>query len=233
MKQTNLLLAALIILFPSLLFAQQKQIKGKVSDETGLGIPDASVSVKGTTIATITDAAGNFTITVPATITKVELRITHIGYPEQLVTVSGNEVSITMQKTAKSLDEVIVVGYGTQKKRDITGAVATFNTENLDERPVARVDQAMVGQMAGVRVKQTSGLPGRGFSVQVRGTGSIGANNEPLYVIDGFPLEVSRQNDNGGFTTGNPLDNLNPNDIESIQVSKRCLSCCYIWVERF
>ena len=98
--------------------------------------------------------------------------------------------------------------------------MATFNTENLDEHPVPRVDQAMVGQMAGVRVKQTSGLPGRGFSVQVRGTGSIGANNEPLYVIDGFPLEVSRQNDNGGFSTGNPLDNLNPNDIESIQVLK-------------
>ncbi len=220
MKQTTLLIAALIILLPSLLFAQQKQIKGKVLDETGMAIPDASVSVKGTTITTITDAGGNFTISVPETITKVELRITHIGYPEQLVTVSGNEVTITMQKTAKSLDEVIVVGYGTQKKRDITGAVATFNTENLDERPVARVDQAMVGQMAGVRVKQTSGLPGRGFSVQVRGTGSIGANNEPLYVIDGFPLEVSRQNDNGGFTTGNPLDNLNPNDIESIQVLK-------------
>jgi hypothetical protein len=152
---------------PSLLFAQQKQIKGKVSDETGMGIPDASVSVKGSTIATITDAAGNFTISVPESIKKVELRITHIGFPEQLVTVSGNEVSITMQRTAKSLDEVIVVGYGTQKKRDITGAVATFNTENLDERPVPRVDQAMVGQMAGVRVKQTSGLPGRG----VLGTG--------------------------------------------------------------
>jgi TonB-dependent SusC/RagA subfamily outer membrane receptor len=98
--------------------------------------------------------------------------------------------------------------------------MANFNAKDLDQRPIARVDQALVGQLAGVQVKQTSGTPGKGFSVQVRGSGSISASNEPLYVIDGFPLETSGQNASGGFSTGNPLDNINPNDIENIQVLK-------------
>src|SRR5690606_984070 len=107
--------------------------------------------------------------------------------------------------------EVVVIGYGTQRKADLTGSVATMKTDQLTERPIARIDQALVGQMAGVRVQQTSGIPGKGFRVQIRGTGSINANNEPLYVIDGFPLELSPQNATGDFATGNPLDNLNPN----------------------
>src|SRR5688572_26579226 len=218
MKRNAPLTLALLILLPALLLAQQRQIKGKITDESGAPVPDVSVGLKGNPAQTRSAADGTFAINTPAG--NVELVFTHVNYPEKTVMVSGDEVSVTLQQTSRQLDEVIVVGYGTQKKRDITGAVATFNAENLDERPVTRVDQALVGQMAGVRVKQTSGLPGRGFSVQVRGTGSIGANNEPLYVIDGFPLEVSRQNDGGGFSTGNPLDNLNPNDIESIQVLK-------------
>lgn len=220
MKKTAQLIVAFCILLPSIVMAQERHIKGKVSDEKNAPIPDVSVALKGGIVKTKTDFNGAFEITVPPSIKNVELIFTHVNYLEQTVPVSGNEVSLTLQQTSKQLDEVIVVGYGTQKKRSITGAVATFNADNLDERPITRVDQALVGQMAGVRVKQTSGLPGRGFSVQIRGTGSIGANNEPLYVIDGFPLEVSRQNDGGGFSSGNPLDNLNPNDIESIQVLK-------------
>src|SRR5699024_8213995 len=87
-------------------------------------------------------------------------------------------------------------------------------------RPLDRVDQALAGQMAGVRVKQTSGVPGKGYNIQIRGTGSITANNQPLYVIDGFPMEVSGQNSSGDFSGGNPMDNINPSDIESIQVLK-------------
>ena len=219
-KLAKIILAFILFLLPSFAMAQGKSIKGKITDETGAGIPDVTVTVKETTITTKTDANGNFVIIVPETVKNGELLFTHISYPNTTVKISGNEVTLILQKITKQLDEVIIVGYGTQKKKDITGAVATLNTENLDERPVLRVDQALVGQMAGVRVKQTSGLPGRGFSVQIRGTGSISANNEPLYVIDGFPLEVAAQNAGGGFSTGNPLDNINPNDIESIQVLK-------------
>src|SRR5205085_2174016 len=105
-------------------------------------------------------------------------------------------------------------------KKDVTGAVATFDAKNIEEKPIARVDQAMIGQMAGVQVRQQTGLPGSGFTILVRGTGSISAGTEPLYVIDGFPLDVNSQNTAGGYSNGNPLNNLSPDDIESIQVLK-------------
>jgi TonB-linked SusC/RagA family outer membrane protein len=133
---------------------------------------------------------------------------------------TSTQIDIDLVPDLMELDEVIVVGYGTQKRSDITGAVAQMEGDGLAERPITRVDQALVGQMAGVRIKQTSGMPGKGMQIQVRGTGSITANTEPLYVIDGFPLEASKQNTSGSYEAGNPLDNINPNDIESIQVLK-------------
>lgn len=195
-------------------------VSGKVTaQEDGSSLPGASIIIKGTTIGTVTDADGNYKITVPDL--QSILVFSSIGYAAQEIPVNGRTViDIALVTDITTLSEVMVIGYGSQKKADITGAVATFNTEQLTERPISRVDQALVGQMAGVRVKQTSGLPGKGFSVQIRGTGSITAGTEPLYVIDGFPLEVSSQNNSGGFATGNPLDNLNPNDIESITVLK-------------
>ena len=114
-----------------------------------------------------------------------------------------------------------MIGYGTQKKKNVTGAVSSFDARKLEERPIQRIDQALVGQLAGVTVKQTTGMPGKAFSVQVRGSGSISGGNEPLYVIDGFPLTPNSSNtSNGSYSTGNPLDNINPNDIESIQILK-------------
>ncbi len=129
-------------------------------------------------------------------------------------------INMKLSGDAKSLNQMIVVGYGTQKKANITGAVASYNAKDIQDRPLARADQALVGQMAGVQVKETTGVPGKAFSVQVRGSGSITAGNEPLYVIDGFPLSPASPNGTGAFTTGNPLDNINANDIESIQVLK-------------
>ncbi|GEO06094.1 SusC/RagA family TonB-linked outer membrane protein [Adhaeribacter aerolatus] len=195
------------------------QITGKVTSANGDALPGVTVLLKGTTTGATTTADGTYSISVPEA--AGTLIFSFIGFSSQEKTFSGpGTINITLSDDAKSLEEVVVIGYGTQKKAEITNAVATMSAEKLTERPIARVDQALVGQMSGVRVRQTSGVPGRGFSIQVRGTGSIGANNEPLYVIDGFPLEVSAQNAGGGFTTGNPLDNINPNDIESIQVLK-------------
>ena len=220
MKRKLLLFVVLIIvLLPLSIFAQQRQIKGMVTDDTGNGIADVTVSLKGTTNKTKTDLQGNFTITVSGK--TVTLVLTHVNFSERSVTVTGNEANVSLEKNTKLLDEVIVVGYGTQKKGSVTGAVSTLRNENLDERAITRVDQALVGQLAGVTVKQTTGVPGKAFSVQVRGSGSISGGNEPLYVIDGFPLSVNSSNTgNGSFTTGNPLDNINPNDIESIEVLK-------------
>jgi TonB-dependent starch-binding outer membrane protein SusC len=199
---------------------QMPTVSGRVtSKDEGVGLPGTNIIIKGTTQGTVTDSNGDFRIEVPSS--ESILIFSAIGFTSQEVVLNGRTtLNITMEPDITTLSEVVVVGYGTQKKADITGAVATFKTDQILERPLSRVDQALVGQMAGVRVKQTSGVPGRGFSVQVRGTGSITAGTEPLYVIDGFPLEPAQQNSSGAFVNGNPLDNINPNDIESIQVLK-------------
>ncbi|WP_324677470.1 TonB-dependent receptor [Hymenobacter sp. GOD-10R] len=195
------------------------QLTGRVVSAKDEGLPGVTVVVKGTTNGTTTGADGSFKLSVPET--GGTLVFSYIGYQTQERKFSGSEtLTIKLVEDTKALDEVVVVGYGTQKKGDVTGAIASFNAEKLQERPLARVDQALVGQLAGVQVKQTTGVPGRGFSVQVRGAGSITANNEPLYVIDGFPLEAASQNSSGRFGNGSPLDNINPNDIENIEVLK-------------
>ncbi|MBO0359122.1 TonB-dependent receptor [Hymenobacter sp. BT186] len=195
------------------------QLTGRVVSPTNEGIPGVTVVLKGTTRGTTTGADGSFTLAVPEG--GGTLVFSFIGFQTQERNFSGAEkLTIKLAEDTKSLDEVVVVGYGTQKKADVTGAIASFNAEKLEERPIARVDQALVGQLAGVQVKQTSGVPGRPFSIQVRGAGSISAGNEPLYVIDGFPLETVGASSNGRFGSGNPLDNINPNDIANIEVLK-------------
>lgn len=200
--------------------AQKRNIVGLVTDAvTGEGLPGVNIVLKSTKRGVSTDSKGTYRIEVPEG--DGVLVFSSVGYTNQEVNIGNrSSVNIALSSDIKSLDEVLVVGYGTQKKGNVTGAVASFNAKELDTRPIARVDQALIGQLAGVSVKQTSGTPGKGFSVQVRGAGSISASNEPLYVIDGFPLETSGQNASGGFSTGNPLDNINPNDIENIQVLK-------------
>ncbi|MCB0608950.1 MAG: TonB-dependent receptor [Lewinella sp.] len=197
----------------------QRAVTGIVTDaESNEPLIGVNVQVPGTASGTVTDADGAYTLILPEGATK--LSFSYVGFSTQELDINGRSAINCSLSSGAVLDEVVVIGYGTQKRGDVTGAVAKFDAEKLTERPIARVDQALVGQLAGVRVQQTSGIPGSGFSIQVRGTGSINANNQPLYVIDGFPLEVSEQNSSGGFGTGNPLDNMNPNDIESIEVLK-------------
>lgn len=224
MQLRSMLLYSLLLLTPFFSISQTNfKVSGKVSDDAGKPLQGATVQVKGTTTATATLTDGSFVINAPSG--NATLVITSIGFTDLEVAVNNRaNLSITMTSTAASLQDVVVVGYGTQKKRNVTGALATYNAANLDERPVLRLDQALVGQLAGVTVKQTSGGLGKGFQVQVRGTGSISAGNEPLYVIDGFPLATSNIDRNGVFSGGNPLDNLDPNDIESIQVLKDAAS---------
>jgi len=212
-------------------------VKGKVTDEKGVSIPGVTVKLVGsktlnatnangnsvTLVApspvTATDANGNYTLNVPDGTGSLEFSF--IGYITKTVPINGQSVvNVTLEESQKQLNEVVVIGYGTQKRGNVTGAQATLRNENLDERAITRVDQALVGQLAGVTVKQTNGTPGKPFSVQIRGTGSISAGNEPLYVIDGFPLSTATTNGAGNFASGNPLDNINPNDIENIEVLK-------------
>jgi TonB-linked SusC/RagA family outer membrane protein len=202
--------------------SQQKQSKitGTVIDsENGESLIGVSILIEGTNQGIVTDVNGKFSLTIPNP--NVILKITYLGYLEQKIALKGQtRIDIKLVRDVKNLNEVVVIGYGTQKKANVTSSVATFKNKNLDERAISRVDQALVGQMAGINVKQTTGVPGKAFSIQVRGTGSISAGNEPLYVIDGFPLSTASTNGAGNFATGNPLDNINPSDIESIQVLK-------------
>jgi TonB-dependent starch-binding outer membrane protein SusC len=197
-----------------------RTVTGKVLDENGRGIAGATVQVKGTAIGTTTGEDGSFLLQTPKG--KGPLVISYIGYDRQEVSIgSTGTLSVMMIAATKSLSDVLVIGYGTQSKRAVTGAISSFDARKLEERPIERIDQALVGQLAGVTVKQTTGIPGKAFSIQVRGSGSLSAGNEPLYVIDGFPLSNNSSNTaNGAYIGGNPLDNLNPNDIEHIEVLK-------------
>ena len=209
---------SVIFLISISMYAHEQTVTGTVKDANDVPLPGVNILIKGTNQGTQTDFDGNFSIKA----SKGDVIVfTYVGTKTIEKTVGVDDFSsITMESDSSELDEVVLVGYGNQKRSDITTAIATMSTENLDERPITKVDQALIGQMAGVRVKQTSGLPGAGFDIQIRGVGSISAGNQPLYVIDGFPLEPSGQSRGGGFSTGNPLANLNPNDIESIQVLK-------------
>src|SRR5687768_5948087 len=224
LQRVPILVLALMLFSHFTLNAQTRNVTGVVtSNEDGQPLPGTNIIVKGTTSGSVTDADGKYTIDLSSP--DVILIFTSIGYAPQEVSVGTRSViDVTLVADVTQLGEIVVVGYGNQKKSELTGAVATMGSEQIESRPLFRADQALVGQLAGVRVKQTSGLPGKGFSVEVRGVGTFSGVTEPLYVVDGFPLEVSAQNTSGGFTNGNPLDNINPNDIESITVLKDAAS---------
>ncbi|MDP2112633.1 MAG: carboxypeptidase-like regulatory domain-containing protein, partial [Bacteroidota bacterium] len=177
---------------------QTNKVSGKITDSAGGSLPGVSIVVKGTTNGTITNIDGEYSLSnVPANSAIV---FSFVGMKTKEVSIDGKSIiNVSLEEDAIGLEEVVAVGYGTVKKRDVVGASSSFRAENIDERPLVRIDQALVGQMAGVQVKQTSGALGKAFSVQVRGTGSISAGNEPLYVIDGFPLAAANPNSSGNY----------------------------------
>lgn len=180
-------------------------ISGKITDENGEGLPGASVVVKGSSKGTTSDIEGNYKLSIPEGTTIV---VSFVGYTTQEIIVGTQSiVDVKMELDAEQLEEVVVVGYGTQKKSDLTGSVASVSSEQLDQVPVTSIGRALQGQAAGVRVVQTSGQPGEGVIIRIRGGNSISGGNSPLFVIDGFPV------DNVG-------SDLNPTDIESIEILK-------------
>nr|WP_320057809.1 TonB-dependent receptor [uncultured Bacteroides sp.] len=191
------------------LLAQQKtQVTGKVSDSTGEPAIGASVIQKGTSIGTITDIEGNFSLFVSSGST---LQISYIGYVSQEIkAVSGRNLAIKLIEDTKALDEVVVVGYGTQKKSDVTGSVTSVSKDRLGRLPVTNVLQAVQGAAAGVTITQTSSIPGDAPDALVRGRNSINASSGPYVVVDGVPISKS----------GGTLNDINPNDIESMEILK-------------
>jgi TonB-linked SusC/RagA family outer membrane protein len=221
--RSSCIVFAMLLLTSTLAINAQSQnstitVTGKILDDAGKPLEAVTISIKNQTGNAISKADGSYSIVVGPNATLV---FTAVGFASQEVEVNNKtSISINLVPSSSKLDDVVVIGYGTQKKRNVTGAIASYDAKNLDERPIVRVDQALIGQMAGVIVKQTTGALGKGLSIQVRGTGSISAGNEPLYVLDGFPLDNATPNGSGNYANGNPLDNMNPNDIESVQVLK-------------
>ncbi len=184
-------------------------ISGRVTDTDGLPLVGATVEIKGTASATKTDASGNFSLDVASGQTLI---VSFIGYQSQEIQVENLSAPLTIQLIADDalLDEVVVVSYGTQKKREITGAISDIDADKLKDQPVGQLLNKLQGRLAGVQINQTSGTPGQGMSIKIRGAASIGAGNNPLYVIDGIPIV------GGAFGIGN----INPNEIENISVLK-------------
>jgi len=208
----------------------QTEISGTITDEDGVPLVGATVRGKGSVQGALTNEQGNYQVNLPETVSA--LLISYIGYETKEVSISGRtRIDVILVTSVSQLDEVIVTGYGRQVKRDVTGSIASLSTQKMKDLPVTSFENAIQGQLAGVQVTETSGEPGAGPSIRVRGIGSISAGNEPLYVIDGFPIsknvDLGVQGDNfrrgaGRFRapTQNPLGSLNPNDIESLQVLK-------------
>lgn len=206
---------------------RQKKVTGMVKDENGEAVIGASVVVKGTSVGTITDIDGNFSLDAPQ---NAVLTISYIGFLPQYLKV-GNETAynIILRENTQALDEVVVVGYGVQKKRDLTGAVSSVKMSDNPVTTVSSVSQVLAGKAAGLQVSTVSAQPGGGSTFRIRGaTSPTGGMNDPLIIIDGFPVNTSSSNDNGGIdggkyragTTDNLLASINPNDIESIEVLK-------------
>ncbi|MBC3786713.1 SusC/RagA family TonB-linked outer membrane protein [Spirosoma utsteinense] len=182
-------------------------VTGLITDERGEGLPGVSVAVKGSTRGTSSDNTGRYQLAVPGP--EAVLVFSYIGYARQELTVGNRQsLNVTLVADEQNLNEVVVVGYGTQRKSDVTGSLSSVTAKEIRAVPVTGVGQALQGRAAGVFVTQGSNAPGGGVTVRVRGGNSINAGNEPLYVIDGFPV----YNENG--------PNLNPNDIESMEILK-------------
>lgn len=200
-------------------FAQERRVTGRVTDAgNGEALPGATVLVKGTTRGTQTDAQGNYSLMVPAE--DNTLVFSFLGTTTQEINVGNRtQINVGLSNDARSLNEVVVVGYGTQQARDVKGSISTIKAADLNNVPVQSFEQALVGRAPGVQITQSSGKLGAGVQIRVRGAASISAGNDPLYVIDGIPITSQ---DAGTTTTEpySPLADIDPNDIESIDILK-------------
>ena len=210
-----------LMLVASAAFAQDRTITGTVTaKEDGSALPGVSIQVKGTKVGTQTGADGKFSIKVAQG--QSALTFSFIGFVPKTVTLgNGSNINVSLESDSKVLSEVVVVGYGTQSKKEITGSQSTVKAADIANAPILSPEQALQGRAPGVQVTQSSGTPGGGISVRVRGPSSIGASNQPLYIVDGVPINTGSytQLAAGGQLT-NSLGDINPSDIESLEVLK-------------
>ncbi|TDX12286.1 TonB-linked SusC/RagA family outer membrane protein [Flavobacterium sp. S87F.05.LMB.W.Kidney.N] len=222
----------LFLLLTSNFITAQVKVSGTVSDEKGLSIPGANVSVAGSKATVSTDFDGKYSIDVPANST---LLFSFIGFATQKVAVDGKStINVILKSNAEDLKDVVVIGYGTQRRKDVNSAISSVAAKDIENLKVASFDQMLQGKAAGVVVNSNSGEPGSNVSVRIRGVSSLTGTNEPLYVIDGVPISGDARNSstsgrnaagdsnfsNNGNITVSPLALINPSDIESIDILK-------------
>jgi len=206
------------------LASAQVKVTGTVSDNNGQPLVGVNILVKGVSQGTITDINGKYSINAAS---NAQIKFNYVGCNENIQNVNGRTVINVVMTESAALEEVVVVGYGQVKKRDLTGSVASFGADKLKDRPYGNALQSLSGQVSGVQITQSQGAPGMAPSIKVRGASSINAGTTPLYVIDGIPLEDNTIRSGDGSSSSsnlefnrNPLNNINPNDIESIEVLK-------------
>jgi len=205
---------------------QQKSISGKVVDEDGMALPGVTVVIPGTTTGTVTDMDGKFTLTIPED--AKNLSFSFIGYTTQVVPIGElTTFNITLKPEVTQLGEVVAVGYGVQRKSDLTGATDRLTVDDMNKSVATSPVEMMQGRVSGVNITQNSGEPGTGMTVRIRGSNSIRSGQTPLYVVDGVPLDNANITPDGGTAAGinqssklNPISFLNPDDIESIDILK-------------
>ena len=216
----------LFALIPFFVFSQSKIVTGTVNDENNLPLVGVNITVDNSNIGALTDFDGNYTISIPSNLPK-KLTFSYLGYTTQEIDVSGTDnMSIMMIPDLTQLEEVVVIGYGSVLKKDLTGALSTVEVEDEVANQSNSIDQLLQGRAAGVQVVQNAATPGAGISVKIRGTNSLRGNNEPLYVVDGVIISSAGEDvlpagvGNLGQESQNGLAGINPRDIESIQVLK-------------
>ncbi|MEO6548078.1 MAG: TonB-dependent receptor [Ferruginibacter sp.] len=216
MKQ-KLWMLMLLAIYAMAVNAQTQTITGHVADQDNRPLERATIQAVGTRLSVISNSQGVFSIDVPAT-TK-SLIISSVGYAQMEQPITGSTLEIVLKKADKNLDEVVVVGYGQSQKRSVTGAISKVGAKEIENQPVQSFESAIQGKAPGVVVENSSGKVGQGIKVRIRGTSSLSASSQPLYVIDGVPLTTASQSDINNEPT-NPLIDLNPNDIESVEILK-------------
>ena len=204
LKQIRIALVSIMLFFAASLSAQT--VKGTVIDNTGEPVIGASVFEQGVqSNGVATDIDGNFTLTLKGNSKK--LKISYIGMKTQIVNVAGKStVSVKLEDESNSLNDVVVIGYGTVKKKDLTGSVSSISAKDIANVPVSNVSEAMTGKLAGVNITTTEGSPDADIKIRVRGGGSISQDNSPLYIVDGFPVSS--------------ISDIAPSEIQTIDVLK-------------
>jgi TonB-linked SusC/RagA family outer membrane protein len=221
MKKNLLSLLLLSFLAFSSAFAQSGKITGSVTgSDDGKPLPGVTVKITGTSLGTQTGVRGDYSLTVPAG--SKSLTFTYLGYVTQVVPITGTTINVSIVPDNQALNEVVVTGYGVQKKREVTGSISSIKGSDFEDQPIQTLDRAIQGRAAGVQVTSTGGgQPGGGINVQIRGVATVNGTTQPLYIIDGIQLNTGNIS---GQTSVNALSSINPDDIESIEILKDAAS---------